>query len=258
MSELKLIRRRIKTSEDFFKLIVMGDFHIGQQACEEERLKRDIDWIATKNPKNYGVVLLGDLIENVIKGSKGSQFEMSDPLPDSQMDTVVELLTPIKKHIIAMCDGNHEYRTMRDAGVSLTKTMAQRLGLQQKFYDYSCMVELSLERKKKVQMYDIYLEHGAGSLGRTPGARMNKIERAQRQINADIYLMGHVHHKLMSEREVTYKVGNKMVKKTILFATCGSYLIDAEYARRCGFEPTKPGMTRVDLGTTRYDVHCSI
>lgn len=255
---LQLISRTIKVKGDWFKLIILGDFHIGQEACADERLKRDLRWIATKDPKEYGVVLMGDLIENVIKGSKGSQFEMADPSPDSQMDTAVELLTPIKKYILAMCDGNHEYRTMREAGISLTKTMGQRLGVEQRTYDYRCMLELNLVRgKHPPQTYDVYLHHGVGSSGATTGGRINRLEKPQRNVCADVYAMGHIHHKLASDRVMWSKVNGKMVQRRIQFVSCGSYLTDAEYAVRAGMEPTRPGMARVDLATTRYNIHCS-
>lgn len=253
---LPLVRKTISTSIDFFTLVALGDIHYGQEACDVEAVEETVDYLSKKDPKNYGVVLTGDLIENVIIGSKGSPFEMSEPDPDKQVDKVSELLTPIKKHILMMCDGNHEDRTKKNTGISPSKCIARNLGCT--YVGYHGILELTLQHKSHKEVYDVYVEHGCGSVPKNISSRIAKMESIQKQIDADIYIKGHVHHKNAVSKEVWKKRNGIMVKRKVMFTSNGSYLMDPEYAIRSGFEPTTPGVAKVQLGTESFNIHCNI
>ena len=50
------------------------------------------------------VVVLGDLIDNATQGSKGCVFSQRE-MPQKQIETIIELLYPIKEKIIFFCIG---------------------------------------------------------------------------------------------------------------------------------------------------------
>ena len=257
--KLPIIRKTISTGIDFFTLVALGDIHYGQEACDVEAVKETVAYLAKKDPKNYGVVLTGDLIENVIIGSKGSPFEMTEADPEKQIEQVSEILAPIKKHILMMCDGNHEDRTRKNTGMSPSKSIARNLDCHNVYVGYHGILELTLQHNKNhKETYDVYVEHGCGSVPKNISARVTKMETIQKQIDADVYIKGHVHHKNAVAKEVWKKRNGVMVKRKVMFTSNGSYLMDPEYAIRSGFEPTTPGVAKVQFGTESFNIHCNI
>lgn len=256
VSALPLLKRNIKTNQEWFTLIALGDIHIGHQNCDERAASEMINWIASKNPVDFGVILTGDLIENVLPTTKGSLFEMKYPSPEKQIEVATKLLEPISKHILMLCDGNHEDRSQRTAGLSPSKYIAKDLGVP--YVGYHGMLELTLQNKNHKEVYDIYSEHGCGSIPRTAGGRYSKLESIQKKVDADVYVKGHIHHKCAFPKKVWKKIGSKMISKKVMFVSNGSYLIDAEYAIRSGFEQTEPGVAKVLLSTKDFNIHSSI
>src|SRR3989339_433711 len=127
VSKLSLIRKNIQVNKDTFHMIIFGDLHIGHQSCDEREIGKMVNWIAKEDPKEFGVILTGDLIENVIPSSKGLPFEMKYPSPTKQMEVATKMLLPISKHIHMLCDGNHEDRSQKTAGISPSYLMAKDL-----------------------------------------------------------------------------------------------------------------------------------
>ncbi len=254
---LTLHRHTVTTNNKWWNLLILGDFHIGQTACNENEIIKMVKYIQSKPISEHGVLLTGDLIENVHPTSKGSLFEMAHPDPEDQIDIVIEILEPIKKYILLMVDGNHEHRTANATGIDVMKTIATRLG-GIPYYGYRAMIDLTLKRRKITQTYNIYAEHGCGSIPNTVGGRYNKLAKIQNSIVADAYIKGHIHHKLVFPKMVWKKEGKKVELKKIMFASNGSYLQDAEYAIRSGYDPTEPGVAKISLLTDEYDIHASI
>jgi predicted phosphodiesterase len=181
---------------------------------------------------------------------------MNYPNPDEQVERVTELLKPISKHVLMLCDGNHEDRSQRTSGLTPSKYIAKSLDVP--YVGYHGMLELGLHHRAHREIYNIYAEHGCGSIPKQVGGRYSKLESIQKQVEADIYLKGHIHHKCTFPKKVWKKVNGTMVARKIMFAANGSYLIDAEYAIRSGFEPTEPGVAKVLLSTKDFNIHSSI
>ena len=253
---LPLLRKLVRTNKKWFTEIVFGDIHLGHERCDERACGEMVNWIARQPMDEFGVILTGDLIENVLPTSKGSLFEMKYPSPERQVEEVIKLIKPIAGHVHMMCDGNHEDRTMRTAGISLSRIIARELKVP--YVGYHGMLELTLQKQGKKQVYMVYGEHGCGSIPKTVGGRLNKLESIQEQVEADVYIKGHIHHKCSFPGRVWKKVNGVMVDRKIMFASNGSYLKDAEYAIRSGFKPTEPGVAKVLLSTTDFNIHSSI
>ena len=257
ISKLPIVKKIIKTNSEWFKLIFMGDIHVGHENCDERSAGEMVNWIASQNINECGVILTGDLIENVLPSTKGSSFEMKIPSPEKQIERVTNLLRPLAKHVLMLCDGNHEDRTQRTAGITPSRYIAKDLGVN--YVGYHGLLELSLQFKgHQKEIYNIYAEHGCGSIPKAVAGRYSKLESIQKQVEADVYGKGHIHHKNMFAKEVWKKIGGQMVKRKVMFVSNGSYLIDAEYAIRSGFEPTTPGVARVDLSSKNFNIHGSI
>lgn len=255
---LKIIKHNVVANNEWLEVVLLGDFHVGHKRCDEEAIEEAVKWIASKSPKETKVLLMGDLIENVIQGSKGTSFECVHPNPEDQMKIAIDLLKPITNtgHIIAMCDGNHEHRTERVTGVSLSKFMAKDLNVP--YHGYHCLVDLGITYKKNTEQYLIYMEHGCGSIPKNMSGKYKRLEEIQSRVTADVFVKGHIHHKLAFPKVVWRMNKGRMERHKIMFASSGAYVIDPDYAIRSGFEPSEMGMTKLLLCGSRYNIHCTI
>jgi len=215
-------------------LVVIGDWHIGHQSLDYELLKSDLAYAKKKRAK---VIILGDLIENAIPNCASSQFE-SNMHPEEQMELAIELLRPIRTQIVGIHSGNHSYRTLKAAGIDPEKIIAKELGVP--FF--------GSQHLWKLNGYTIYSAHGVGG-GTTPTGRLNALLKLSKLATAEIYLMGHIHSRIVHKEMKITPQG----ERTILFATCGSYLkYDESYASRMLLAPGKMGMCEITFGTEPY------
>ena len=255
----KLLTHRFKTlkSEEWFKLVVAGDFHYGHKKCDVKSIKEMVKWLAAKDaasPRTWRVVLTGDLTENILPTSKGSAFELSVPDPIDQEDGVVELLNPIKHLIIAAYDGNHSYRSTLASGHSPDKEIIRKLGIQDTFMGYSGYFRIVFPKAS----YNIWGEHGAGA-SRTVAGSINSMKKMSLpQTDADLYIRGHSHSKIAYPELVKVVENGRVVMRKRIYVTNGSYLNDPEYCKRGGWPYGVPGIAKVMLNTQRKDVHCSV
>lgn len=254
--KLMVVNKTIKANSDHYAIIGLGDLHVGHDCCDEDAINDMVKWISEKDKAQVGVVLTGDLIENVLPTTKGSLFEMKYPSPQKQLDVVCDMLRPIAGHILMMCDGNHENRTSNNSGIIVSKIISKELKIP--YVGYHGILNLNLVNRNKKVNYVAYAEHGCGAIPRSVGGRYNRLTSIQSQVEADIYLKGHIHHKLVFDKRVWKFRNGKMEKRKIIFASNGSYLMDAEYAIRSGFEPTNHGVAKVLLSTKEFNIHCNI
>ena len=107
--------------------------------------------------------------------------------------------------------------------------------------------------------YVIFTAHGrSGSL--TPSGKLNAIMKYGTYIDADIYMMGHV-HELMHHTTDYFKVSlkDKMVKKDKRhYVITGHFLHYGGYAEQKGYSPGKTGVAKIILGSDKKNVHVSI
>ena len=97
----------------------------------------------------------------------------------------------------------------------------------------------------------IYCHHGSGGAS-TPSGKLNMLIKHMNAIEADIYMMGHVHAQ-KGERLVQLGADrdcNKIVEKERIGVICGSYLKSYQhgvtsYSEMKGYSPTALGAARI-------------
>lgn len=183
------------------KLITVADYHNGSPQCNTELIEKEINFI--KNNENVFAIVNGDLIENATKSSVGDVFTQKLS-PMEQLKKIIELLTPIKDKIICITSGNHEDRSYKNEGIDLMCIVARELGLEDRYCNASCLVFLRFGQqsnshketngsgKIRKLCYTIYVTHGSGG-GGTIGAKSNRASSLQSIIDADIYVISHMH-----------------------------------------------------------------
>ena len=232
-------------------LIGLGDAHYGSKDCWVEKLEETVNWIQSK--PNVRVILMGDLIDAGLKDSIGGGTFDNTVEPEDQIEYIISLLTPIKDKIWCMLTGNHEERIRLRTSIDVTKLMAKTIGVP--YCGATCFIKARLGK----QNYIIYATHGSTGSA-TPAGKLNSVMRYGNYIDADIFMMGHV-HELMHHTTDYLKVDikNKMiVKEKRHYVLTGHFLKYGGYAEAKGYAPGKVGVPKIILRTDKKSVHVSI
>lgn len=246
--------KTIVTNSEWFDLCLFGDWHYGSADCDSKKVEMAVDFLSKKPKDKYGVILLGDLIENVLPGSKGTPFELSESDPIRQQDKASELVNKFKNIVLTSVEGNHELRSRKRSGNWPMKDILYKVYKEQvdEYYLEMCGI-LNLQFKslngKKLQKYRIFVTHGNGNATSLSG-KISKIHTLRDRADADIYVQGHIHQKLGF---CDYIVTDKIIRKRI-FASCSSYLFEASYAEEFGFRPTDYGINKIHLNTKESNI----
>lgn len=185
---------KIDLSKDIQELRIhtFADWHIGDASCDMDEIHKQIDEV--KNDDCAYCILNGDLINNATKTSVSDCYSATLS-PMGQLETLIELLTPIKHKIIAITTGNHERRTYKSDGIDIIKLVAKELKLEHRFTDAGAVIFVrfgwNAQRKRK-HWYSIYVTHGCGG-GRRAGGKVNRLEDLVAIVDADIYIHSHTH-----------------------------------------------------------------
>ena len=239
----------IQEDIDEIQLIPFGDVHLGDRSCNLKRAQQTIDWVAKH--ENARVVLMGDLLNSATKTSVGAAVFDEETHGQQQYETMVNMLTPIKKKIYGAFIGNHEQRILDSTGYDVTKQMSKELG--HKYYGYGAFIKVRV----KDHNYIIFGTHGS-SMATLPYTKIKKLLDMSSFIEADIYLMGHVHSSQVHTQEVKgVDLKNKTVQRMKkYYILTGHYLnYEGSYAEMKSMRPEKQGSPTIILGSdNKFDV----
>ena len=247
---MKFVHIKEETTKDI-ALIPFGDLHYGSKDCDVQKIKDTIKWIKKKD--NTRVVLMGDLIDVGLRDSIGGGTFDNDVEPEQQINDIIDMLMPIKDKIWCMLGGNHEERIRLRTSINVNKIIANALNIR--YCGDSCFIKAKIGN----QNYVIFTAHGrSGSL--TPSGKLNAIMKYGGYIDADLFLMGHV-HELMHHTTDYFRVDlkNKMViKDKRHYVITGHFLHYGGYAEQKGYFPGKTGVAKILLSSTKKGIHVSI
>jgi len=211
-----------------------------------EEIKRTIDVI--KNDPLAKVIIVGDLIENITKLSKGNIYQQ-DITPTEQLQIITDLLRPIRDKIIGITQGNHENRS-DESGIEITKLLAYNLGLLELYCREGIYIFLSFGIKDCKQncrhTFRIYAKH----MGGIDPRKMKDV------CNADLYVSGHTHnfkHFIEGYYEGSERIDGVLTLKTRAFVVTTSYLNYGGYAEDKNYTPSVISQPVIDLSYTTKD-----
>lgn len=232
-------------------LLPFGDLHYGHPNFDTKAAKGYLDW-AKKN--NAWIVLMGDLLENSSKDSVGAGVYEQIMNPDEQKYRIVEMLEPYKDQVLGLLTGNHEERTFKTSGHDPSRSMAKMLGVP--YLRYGAFLRLNVSGFG----YTVYATHG-GSGAATSAGKLNAVKKLATWVDADIYLMGHMHDLLVdSSIRKTLDLRNKVVRdRRQTFCVTGSFLtFEDSYSEMKGYSPGRIGSPRIRLSGEDDDCHVSL
>ncbi len=260
MSEFRkgtILTKDVTCRNDWYTIYLLGDLHVGNGCFVEDKCREMVNYIS-HHPGN-GVVLLGDLTENIILGSKGSPYDLAIPSPKKQREVATEILEPIKNQILCSVDGNHSYRSVKAADFCPDGAVAQALGLKDSFLGYGGYLRLRLKKNKNAKpiIYNIWAEHGNGG-ARSPVGKLRSMLNMVNLRVADAYFCGHHHLKMAQMMYREQLIGNSEYRQKVLVAACGAYIAQPEYAVRASYRFDSLGVTKIQFATTRRDMHANL
>lgn len=247
--ETPIFTQEIRLKERGFVLHPLSDVHIGASGHNKKALEQKVKMI-TDAPPNHRVLLLGDLADMAIIGSKGQKH--GGISPQKELDMLVEVFKPIAERIDLIIPGNHEARMSKACGVSYTQMLAALLGVPDAYRPGATVIRYNMgenrssTKMKKYGTYSvkIFAHHGYGG-SRKAGGKINKLlDLKEMYSDSDVYLMGHVHD--LISRVGTHTYGWPMKTKRQYFVVTGCYLggegVRMEgYAMNMGYSPSAVG-----------------
>ncbi|SMO75423.1 Calcineurin-like phosphoesterase superfamily domain-containing protein [Balnearium lithotrophicum] len=230
-----------KTGKEEIELIPLSDLHLGSPESNLREIERVVRYIREK--ENARTILLGDLFETAIIGSKGDPYT-ADPI-ETEFRIAKELLKPIKDKILAVISGNHERRISKTVGLDIMRMFCAKLGIEDRYSPNFVVVKLRLKNLS----YFIGAHHGVGG-GRLKGGKINNLHRMGGILpNADIILMGHTHDFIMTT-DVKYIIDKKhdrIKEHKTYYINVPAFLSYGGYGASYAYQPTISGAIKITL-----------
>jgi len=244
---------------DTFLLFPIGDIHAGSIHCAELEIKSKVEEI--KKTKNALWLGMGDYADCITTNDKRwSAYGLSnwvdhDDIIDSQRRWLVNLFNPIKDKCLGLLTGNHE-ETIHDRHQdAITRHLCEDLGVP--FLSYSCFVDLVFNRGSTKYTVQIHAFHGAGA-AQSDGGKLMRLMRLVNDIQADIYLMGHLHDIIVKSPHRLRCVNGHVKSVPLVAAITGSWLraytqpkkgeqIGISYSEKKGYVPNRIGCPVVKI-----------
>lgn len=235
---MRTVKVELDKSLDSIEIYTLADWHIGDKYCNISEIKDTLNYI--KNTPNAYAILNGDLMNNATKQSVSDCYA-EEMKPQEQLQTLCDLIEPIKDKVLFITQGNHEARTYKTDGIDLTAIMAKQLGIYDKYARVGGVLFLRFgeDRKHHRRMcYTFYITHGSGG-GKKEGGKANGLCDLASIVDTDIYIHAHTHLPMVI-KENFYKLDNKnscVTEIEKLFVNSAATLSYGGYGQQFKFKP---------------------
>ncbi len=198
----------VDSREDPIELVFVGDVHIGNGQCDEELVKQVVKRL--QRPNTYWIDL-GDACDFIQMRDK--RFDLRELPPwlegiesltdvaGAEIERFKMYFEPVRHNCLARLHGNHE-ETIRIKGErDVYGELNRWFGLpKQRILGMSGFIRLRLQRQGKTAWtLRVFVHHGNGG-GKLSGAPALNLERLSMAFDADIFAMGHTHHKMFIDK----------------------------------------------------------
>lgn len=254
---------------DVFSLYPFFDAHLGSVECSESSLSRKVGECA--NLGRLGLALGGgDWLDCITQYDK--RFSMNGLAPWVEKSNIVEsqrkraysIFKPLKdeEQLLGIGTGNHEETIHSFHNNDVIRNICNDFDVP--YAGYQTFYILKFKRAGKfTHTVKIHSWHGAGA-AQTEGARLSRLTRLVNDIEADIYLMGHL-HTITTYTPDRLTVQNGRVRSIRLAAAiCGSWLKtynqpdkgevqDPTYGEMAGYKPSRIGIPLIKIIPDNYN-----
>jgi predicted phosphodiesterase len=182
--DFELIVHKFPMDTSAIRIYPIGDAHIGSGNLNMDFMLRWRE--AVMNDENGYVVIVGDMIENALKNSKGNSYDAM-MRPREQKAELKKFLEPIAYKILGAVTGNHEYRSVNETDDCPLYDVMCKLDVEDLYRENMAFLKVSLGKRAKDRQvtYTLALGHGASR---------NKTENFSYSMDGlDVFVTGHTH-----------------------------------------------------------------
>ena len=249
---MKLAYREIKYSGEWAHIEPLGDIHVGNPACDEQKFIQRVE--AIKKDKNRYWIGMGDYVDNIRPWKRGvvdKRWETNLLAGEAdwvaQWERFVEIVEPITNKCLGFLWGNHEWATYEEH--EFKRLVEKDLGVD--FLGSRAMIYLRFIGKVNKPDWRICAVHGDFN-GYSAGGALNAARGLTQTHVANIYLYGHTHFKTYEKGErisVGLEHGKpKLVREPTLIVLTGGF-IDPFYVGVDAYFDKKPRGKNIRMGT---------
>jgi len=225
-----------------FKLIPIGDLHVGSDGFNLEALDRTIRKGVADGCWFIG---MGDMIDFMSASNRQRQAEAAlydtartiiDDAADQLVEKVKAVLKPSVGRWLGLLEGNHYW--VFDDGATSDQYLCQYLKAPFLGTCASVQVRFGNDHRKSITC-EVWAHHGFGS-GSTRGAILNRLAKAMMMYEADIYLMGHQHQITTDKPDRLYTtraLNPRLIAKQRLLVATGSFMAGYKQGSRYAGRP---------------------
>lgn len=255
-----LISVDLECSEHRPIICPFGDMHYGSNNFNKKLFEENLQW-AWEN-KNVYIIGMGDWLEAATRTSVGAGVYDQNSIAGDQLNDVVNLFKPFadEGRILGITNGNHEDRIYNATGVDVTRVMASMLNVPYFKNGGFFRIRVGPKQAKNAQIYHIYATHG--SSGATlPHTKIKRCLDLATFIDADVYIMGHVHDSqiITQEYQCIDNRNKQILKRDKYYVLTGHYLDwQDSYAQAKSMRPSKQGTPKIKLSNEVYRIRISL
>ncbi len=209
------MRRRaagVDWGEPILRLYLVGDTHVGADACDEKRIAQLADIIAADHTAM--VVGLGDYIEAIAPTDRRFDArELAQPIAPEHLTNpfycqalrFCKLFEPTRGRWACVISGNHEDAALRHCHFDATAVIAERMGTAYHGgADEGGWLQIRMKDDGKIRNgVSVYIQHGWGG-GELRGGDALKLQRLLWRKEADAVAIGHSHRPMVFPETVEY------------------------------------------------------
>jgi len=245
---LDIIEVRLPESFETVEIYPLSDLHIGDPKVDKRLFREFLNHIMAE--PNRFIIYNGDNMNNAIKSSVSNVYN-EEMNPREQKKWLQHELKPVKDRILVFVEGNHEGRTTKDTDQRIVEDIADYLDKGELYRENEAYIKLSFGKRKnstRQMCYGIYVIHGNGG-GKRPGSALNNIEMLCMGIEADVYIMGHVHKKIAYKNAYRKAdlINNVITERERLFVVSSHWSEFGGYAARKMYNPSAKGSVPIKL-----------
>lgn len=251
---------------DVFRIVLLGDVHLGAAACDERLLQQTVDYIHN-TPATFWIGI-GDMVEAIPRQDKRYSEDVTakwlhgkSAIIKYQRDRLTDILKPIGPRCLAYLIGNHELciAEQHSSDVYLDVIEAIRATDDTDIrMDMAGFLVLKFQRshdgdrKGGTRTLTMWLHHGYGG-GDLMGGSALKLERMSESYAADVYAMGHVHKRMVFPTVMTGATrAGTITARNCYHILTGSMLktalpVGTTYSERFGKKPVALGAVELEF-----------
>lgn len=227
----------------YVDILCMGDFHFGDAQADPVMVHDAMSWLLAEDNR-YGIIA-GDVLNMATRNSVS--FEYGTVSPRESRENAVAVLRRAAHKILAVVNGNHDYRGEKEIGIDPLEWVCTELSIP--YHGSEAAIQLKLGHyehmaasKRSPVSYVGYIAHGCRG-GRKKGSKMQGVLDYREVIpNCDFYLGGHGHDPgvLPDAAWVADTTTSSVKLLDQMFLVCGAALdrnLGQGYASRKAYKP---------------------